>query len=35
MIIAVKKFFFLVFLSGVIIKSYQLKKEQKLEINTK
>ena len=33
--IAVIIFFFLVFLSGVIIKFYQLKKEQKLKINTK
>ena len=32
---AVKIFFFLVFLSGVIIKSYQLKKEQKSKINIK
>ena len=33
--IAVIIFFFFVFLSGVIIKSYQLKKEQKLKTNTK
>ena len=32
---AVKIFFLLVFLSGVIIKSYQLKKEQKSKISTK
>ena len=30
---AVKIFFFFVFLSGVIIKFYQLKKAQKLKIN--
>ena len=30
---AVNIFFFLVFLSGVIIKSYLLKKEQKLKTN--
>ncbi len=30
---AVNIFFFLVFLSGVIIKSYLLKKEQKLKID--
>ena len=30
---AVKMFFFLVFLSGVIIKFYQSKKEQILKIN--
>ena len=32
---AVKMFFFLVFLSGVIIKFYQSKKEQISEINIK
>ena len=35
MVNAVKTFFFLVFLSGVIIKFYLLKKEQISEINIK